>query len=209
MLLLVLADRHVGRLIKKNVGGHQVRIGIEPDGGVLAVLSRFLFELRHPVEPAEPGNTVENPGELCVAGHRTLMEQDVRRGVDAGGDQRRRDAPGVGGELPRVLPDGDRVQIDDAEQALEVLLQTHPVADGAQVVAEMQVAGGLDAGEYAGHGLPFGGPGGYAGMPAAGQAAVSPPLLGASPPQAISWRRRTRAFSSLTDAAPVTCAATP
>jgi len=30
MLLLVVADRHVGRVIEQNVGGHQVRIDIKP-----------------------------------------------------------------------------------------------------------------------------------------------------------------------------------
>ena len=53
MLLLVLADRHMGRVIEQNVGGHQVRIDVEPGRGVLAVLAGLLLELRHAVQPAE------------------------------------------------------------------------------------------------------------------------------------------------------------
>src|SRR5262245_46074444 len=43
------------------------------------------------------------------------------------------------------------MQIDDAEDALIVLLQHDPVANGAEIIAEMQIAGGLDAGENAVH----------------------------------------------------------
>ena len=64
VLLLVLADRNMRRLVGENVGRHQVRVGIEADRGVLLVLARLLLELRHPVEPAEPGDAVEDPGEL-------------------------------------------------------------------------------------------------------------------------------------------------
>jgi len=39
MLLLVLADRHVGRLVEEDVGGHQHGIGVEAEAGVVALLS--------------------------------------------------------------------------------------------------------------------------------------------------------------------------
>ena len=64
MLLLVVADRHVGGEIGEDVGGHQHRIVVEPDRGVLAVLAGLLLELGHAVEPAEAGDAVEHPGEL-------------------------------------------------------------------------------------------------------------------------------------------------
>ena len=64
MLLLVVADRNMRRAIGQNVGRHQVRIGIEPDGRLLAVFAGLLLELRHAVEPAEPGDAIEDPGKL-------------------------------------------------------------------------------------------------------------------------------------------------
>ncbi len=121
MLLLVLADGNVRRLVEKDVGRHQVGVGIEADRGVLLVLARLLFELRHPVEPAETGDAVEDPGELRMCGDLALVEDDMRPRVDARGQHRRRNLPRVGGQFPRVLPDGDGVQIDDAEDALEFL----------------------------------------------------------------------------------------
>ena len=66
MLLLVVADRHVGGAIEQDVGRHQHRIVVEADGRVLAVLARLLLELGHAVEPAEPRDAIEHPGELGV-----------------------------------------------------------------------------------------------------------------------------------------------
>jgi len=41
---------------------------------------------------------------------------------------------------------GQRVPVSDEEKALELVLQLHPVAQGAVVVAQMQRAGGAHAG---------------------------------------------------------------
>jgi hypothetical protein len=45
MLLLVLADRHVGRLVEQHVGRLQHRVGEQRDAGALAVLARLVLEL--------------------------------------------------------------------------------------------------------------------------------------------------------------------
>src|SRR5207237_5256215 len=51
----------------------------------------------------------------------------------------------------RILRLCQGMQVDDTEDAVEVALQRHPIADGAEIVAEMQIAGRLDAGEDAIH----------------------------------------------------------
>jgi hypothetical protein len=68
MLLLVLADRHMRGAIDQNVGGHQVGIGIEADGGVLAVLAGLLLELRHAVEPAERATQLNTQASSACSG---------------------------------------------------------------------------------------------------------------------------------------------
>ena len=77
VLLLVLADRHVGGLVDQDVGRLQHRVGVEAERGILAVLARLLLELGHAVDPAEAGHAVEDPGELGVRGHRRLGEDDL------------------------------------------------------------------------------------------------------------------------------------
>ena len=51
------------------------------------------------------------------------------------------------GQLPRLVGLRDRVQVHDAEDAIVVGLQGHPVPDRAEVVADMQLARGLDSRE--------------------------------------------------------------
>jgi hypothetical protein len=81
-----------------------------------------------------------------------LVEDDAALGVDAGGDVGGRDLARLRLQGGRVLPDRDRMQIDDAEHAVIAVLQPHPVADRAEIVAEMHVLGRLDAGEDSLHG---------------------------------------------------------
>ena len=148
VLFLVLAHRHVGGAIDQNIGRHQRRIGVETDRGILAVLAGLLLELGHPVEPAESGDAIEDPGELGVLGHLALVEDDVFCRIDAAGDEGRGDfARGVR-QLGRILPHRDRVQVDDAIDAVVAVLQLDEALDGAEIIAEMQVAGRLHAGKH-------------------------------------------------------------
>ena len=45
------------------------------------------------------------------------------------------------------------VEVDDAEEAVVLLLEPHPVLHRAEIVADMKLAGRLNAGEDAGHGV--------------------------------------------------------
>ena len=147
MLLLVLAHGHPRRLVEEDVRGHEIGIGVKADSGVVAPLARLLLELRHAVEPAEPGDAVEYPGQFGVTGDPALVEDDTVLRVDP-----RRKQPGarlasVRRELRRVLRHGDRVQIDDAIDAVVTALQPRPIADRAEIVSEMQIARRLHARE--------------------------------------------------------------
>ena len=86
-----------------------------------------------------------------MAGNGGLVEDDVLLGIDARRDHGGGHFAGIGDQFLRVLPHGDRMHVDDAENALEVVLEGNPVADCAEIVAEMEVAGGLNAGEDAAH----------------------------------------------------------
>ena len=92
-------------------------------------------------QPSTQANSAWAGTWLCtktVAARRV----DAQRQVLRGGDQR---APAQHG---RVLRDGDRMQVDDAEVRVVAVLQPDPLADRAQRVAEVQgVRRGLRAGE--------------------------------------------------------------
>ena len=87
MLLLILANRNMRCAIGKNIGGHQTGVGIEPDGGILAVLAGLFLELGHAVEPADPRHAIEHPGKLGMLGDLALIEHNVLFGIDAAGDE--------------------------------------------------------------------------------------------------------------------------
>ena len=74
-----------------------------------------------------------------------LDEQDALVGVDAGGQQPDRHVGGALRQFFRLVGLGDGVQVDDAENALEAVLELNPVPDRAEVVADVKLARGLDA----------------------------------------------------------------
>ena len=80
-----------------------------------------------------------------------LVEKDGAFRVDPGGEEGGRPLAGLLAQFGGVLPDGDRVHVDHAVEALEPILQPDPVAQRAEVVAEVQVARRLDAGKDAVH----------------------------------------------------------
>ena len=104
MLLLVLAHRHMRRLVDQDVGGHQHRIGVKPDAGAFLVLAGFFLELGHAVHPAQPRHAIEDPGQLGMFRHLALVEDGRARGIDAGGDIGGGDFAGGAGPVPRGLP---------------------------------------------------------------------------------------------------------
>ncbi len=154
MLFLILPHRHMGRAIEQDVGGHQHRIIVQANARALAVLARLVLELGHAVEPADARDIVEQPGQLAVRGHARLVEQDRSRGIDAAGDDRGGHFETVVGDAARIDRIGQRVQIGDeihalAARRLDIRLHADPLLDRAKIVAEVQIAGGLDAGNDA------------------------------------------------------------
>ncbi len=88
-----------------------------------------------------------------MAGHLALVEHDVLLRIDARGDEGRRNLAGVPGKLVGVLEHGDGVQVDHAIKAVMLGLERHEFGDGAEIIAEMEIAGRLHAREDAGVGL--------------------------------------------------------
>ena len=79
--------------------------------------------------------------------HPALREQYAAFGIEPGSDQGRHHLVDAAAQGGGILRHGDGVQINDAEHALGFILHAHPVADGAQIIAQVQIAGGLNARE--------------------------------------------------------------
>ena len=80
-----------------------------------------------------------------------LIEQDIVRRIDPGGDHAGSHFPGIMTQFFRVLPDGDRMHVDHAVDAFIVVLEAGEITDRTEIVPEMQITGRLNAREYTLH----------------------------------------------------------
>src|SRR5581483_8884414 len=148
-----VADRDELGLVEQDVARHQHRIGEEAGRDEVLALS-LLLELGHPVELSEARDRRQQPGRLGVRGHVALQEERAPLGVEADRIEERRQVERAVVQVAGVVLDGDRVQVDDAEERLArvLVLGRDVLAHRADVVAELLRPGGLDAGEDA-HGV--------------------------------------------------------
>ena len=148
MLPLVVADRDDVGLVEQDVARHQHRIGEEAGGDELLALALFL-ELGHTAELPEPGDGREQPRRLGVRRHVALQEERAAVRVETDRVEERRQVERAVVQVARVVLDGDRVQVDDAEERVALLLGRDVLAHAADVVADVLGARWLDAGENA------------------------------------------------------------
>ena len=135
---------HARRAVEQDVGGLQHRVGEQPGVDVVGVVLGLVLELRHAAELAERRHRRQRPGQLGVLGHGRLHEQRRAVGIDAAGQHVDRHLAHPPRHLGRLVGLRDGVVVDDAIEAAVLVLQLDPGADGAQVVAEVQLARGLD-----------------------------------------------------------------
>ena len=130
MLALVVADRDDVRLVEEDVAGHQHRV-VEETGRHELLLGRLVLELRHAAQFAERRRAAQQPRRLGVRGHVALGEHDRPLGVDAGGEKHRRPCQRRLVERLRLVRRGDRVEVDDAENCIALLLRRAVLAIAA------------------------------------------------------------------------------
>ncbi len=80
-----------------------------------------------------------------MARHLALIEHDVLLGIDAACDEGGSDFANIARQFGGILPDGDRVQINHAIDTVVRFLQFDEIDDGAEIVAEVQIARRLNA----------------------------------------------------------------
>ena len=149
MLLLIVANRNVGRPINENVGRHKDGIVEEPDRRILPVLASLFFKLGHAVEPTEPRHTIKDPGELRMLRDPALVEDDVGFRIDAAGEKGRGHLAGGAPQLFGLVRKRHRMKVDDAIDARMRLLHLDEALDRAKIVAEVEIACRLNAREHA------------------------------------------------------------
>lgn len=144
VLALVVADRHQIGLVEQDVARHQHRVG-EQAGRHEVLALALVLELGHPAELAVARDGLQQPGRLGVRLDVALHEHRRALRVEADREQHRREVERRAAQRRRVVRHGDRVEVDDAEERVAALLRLDVLAEASGVVAEVLVAGGLDA----------------------------------------------------------------
>jgi segregation and condensation protein A len=151
VLALVVAHGHPVRLVEKDVGSHEHWVGEEANPHRLLAVPLGL-ELGHAAQLAHGRGALEQPGEARVLGDVALDEDRGDIGVQADREQVHRCSEALLAQVRGVDLLGQRVQVDHAVQRVVAPLVRNPLAERPDVVAEVKVAGGLDAREDARHG---------------------------------------------------------
>ena len=82
-----------------------------------------------------------------MSGNRRLHNDGRMFRIDADGHQHAGEFFDLVAKLRGVLIERDRVQVDDAENALEIVLDLGPVLERSQIISDVWVSGGLDTGK--------------------------------------------------------------
>ncbi len=152
MLALIVAYRHPVGVVEQDVGRHENRVGEQTGAGrFLSALGRLVLELGHAPQFAEARRAFQHPRQLGVSRDVALDEEGAGVGVEPCRQEQRRHGERPGPELRGVTGDGQGMQIDHAVEAVARPLVGDPPAHGAQQIAEVRVAGGLDARENSRH----------------------------------------------------------
>ena len=149
VLALVLAHGDLVGAVGEHVGSLQHRIAEQRRRDELALGQRLVAELVHALQPPELGDGGQKPRQLGVLVHVALAKQRAALGIEARRDQHGGGVVAARAQLGRLIRDGDRVQVHDAEDALAALLAGDVLHDRADVVAQVLAPRGLDAGEDA------------------------------------------------------------
>ena len=151
VLALVVSDRYPFGVVEQDVGALEDRVGEQTNPHrILAVT--LLLELGHPAQLAHGGGALEQPGHLNVLGDVALHEQGAALGIQSGGQEIERRLVGAGPQFVRVDVQGEGMEVDDGVEAVVGILVGNPIADRPQVIPQMEVATGLEAGQNSGHG---------------------------------------------------------
>ena len=114
---------------------------------VVGLVRLLLLVRRRALQPAHGRDGAQEPGQFRVLGPVTLDEQRAALRIEAQGQERCGHLERPLAQEHRIVRARERVVVDDAVDRLVFPLQDHVVADGPEIVAEVDDPGRLDAAE--------------------------------------------------------------
>ena len=139
MLFLILADRHVIRLIEQNICRHKRWICEQTEIHVLGCFLTLFLELSHTACLAELRVAIEHPRKFCVLRHLRLHEKNRLLRIESYCEKQRHKVVSATAKIRRDVIDGDCVHIGNRINALILVLQFDHIFERADIVAELQI----------------------------------------------------------------------
>ena len=138
VLFLVFTNRNLVSLVQQDIGRHQYRVVKQTGVDVFRIARRFIFELGHTAQFAEIGVAVQRPTQLCVLRYVGLNEDGALFRVNTAGQIQRQGVERRFTQRLRVLTNGDGVLVNDAIDAVVVILHVNPLTQRTHVVTDGQ-----------------------------------------------------------------------
>ena len=148
VLLLVFADGDACGLVDEDVGGHEGGVSEQAGVDVVGVLAHFVLEGGDALELAEVGVHVQEEVELDGLREVALEVDGGLLGVEACGEVLDEDGASVLVDAAGSGVSGQGVVVGHEEVAVVDVLHGDEVAQGAEIIAEVQVAGGAYTATY-------------------------------------------------------------
>lgn len=152
MLRLVFADRHDVWGVEENVGRHERRVVEQSGAGTFLVLffTHVVLVLGHLLEFGDFSERVHDPAEFSMLADIGLAEDDAFFRIKAASQIGFNDIEATLAQFGGRLMHGDGVVIRQEDKTVIRVLQRNPLREGADIVAEMEIARGLNAGDEKG-----------------------------------------------------------
>lgn len=108
------------------------------------MLQALVLKLRHALHFTDIGKRIEHPSKLRMCGDIGLHIQGAFFGIDAAGNIERRQFQRAAAELCGLLTHRNGVHVCNRIKTDKFLLKLHPVADGADIVPDGEIAARLN-----------------------------------------------------------------
>ena len=146
VLRLIVAHRHDVGLIQQNVGGHQHRdTAAGRRRSVSCACDLALYCVIRSSQPTGVTQVSIQASSACSATDDCTTSEEC-----LGSMPMRQQHPGqllnLGAQLLGILINRDRMQVDDAVDAIVVILDLDPVLQRPQIISDVRAAGRLNAG---------------------------------------------------------------
>ena len=143
-----MTNRNQIRLIQQDICCHQCGIGKQATVDIFGVLGGLVLKLGHTAQFPKHGIAVQHPAQLCMLVYMGLDKQGILLRVEATGNILCQLLQRTAAQIRGILANSNGMHVCHKVEALIQIRPCAPVLNCTQVIPQMQITGGLDAGKH-------------------------------------------------------------